>query len=534
MSSLCMGALHPLRRIFRSLRQKHEPPVLPNELWIEIFNALDNASLVAVSRVCREFNAQALPIYLDRFGISPAELRAGHLTIPVSHDYRDVLPTLQTAFFLPPIRRLTCTIVGQKKLAVIRNLTRLIGQQDTLQELHLTLYGDAFIAHGPHGKFIPRRIVQRDICRMLNCITPQGKTVIIAGDRLLVSASAPRKMWRVVRQAIAPPRGTRAKVRTAAGALKGRRSANSDLVLRTSGEIGSSLSRESLILDNLRSLHVVHAPSPGGWAVMVLDAASVTHLNLGPLPAQDWSQILPLLTLPSLVEFCMGRQTVYSTTQLHDIATEDLDPFLIRHPHIDRLQYFPQHPSLLTPAPTAQLSLDIFSSLTSLTTTPAHFLRIHRWNAPDSLAALTDLTFFAPTTISLTEATEGFTAVLRRLAHIAPPDTPTLQLRFPGRWIAPGLSPGLAIKCVASIFVLGGIPSDSVVLAAFLTPFESGLKSVELIPTRWTMFDHRRVVDELRRKLPWLERVSLVHVDSGTEVIPSRKAMKPGVKYLDK
>ncbi|KAJ7036065.1 hypothetical protein C8F04DRAFT_495409 [Mycena alexandri] len=532
MSSLCLSALRPLRRIFRSLRQKHKPPVLPNELWTEIFNALDNASLVAVSRVCREFNAHSLPIYLARHGISPAELRAGHLAIPESRDDRDVLPAVQTAFSLPPIRHLSCTIVGQRKLLVIRNLTRLIAQQRTLQEVHLTLYEEAFTAQGPKGKITSRRIVQRDICRMLNCITPQGKTLIIAADRLLVSGSARSKMWRVVKPTVAPPRGTRAKVRTAAVALKGRRSTKFDLVLCTVGEIRGTLRRESLILDALRSLHVAYAPLSGAWAVMVLDAASVTHLNLGSLIAEDWSQILPLLTLPSLVKFSMGRQTVYSATQLHDIATEELDPFLIRHPRIEHLEYFPQHPSLLNPVPPSQLSLPILSSLTSLTTTPAHFLRLHRWHAPNSFPTLTDLAFFAPTATLLTEATEAFTVVLRLLAHITPPEAATLRLRFPGVWIAP-LPPGLAINCVASLFVFGGFPSDSVVLAAFMTPFESRLKSVELMPTRWTTFNHMRVVDELRRKLPWLERVALVRVDSGKEVVPSRRGMRPGLKYDD-
>ncbi|KAJ7149658.1 hypothetical protein C8R46DRAFT_1044066 [Mycena filopes] len=568
---LCLGAHLPLRGILRSLRKKPQFPVLPIELWAEIFEVLDNASLVVVSRVCLDFNAHALPIYLSRHGIPSADLRAGKLTIPESRLGSDVLPALQTAFTLPPIHELSCIILGgPRRLAVIRNLTRLIAQQKALADVHLTLYEETFKAFDRKGKFIPRHVVQREVCRLLNCATPRGKTLVIAGDRLLVSGVAPPgKLWRVVRPMVAPARGRRAKIRTAALRLKlkARRAATDfDLTLTTVGEVRGAVRRESLVLDALRCLHVAYAPSPGAWATMVIDPASVMHLNLvGSLSAEDWEQVLPLLTLPNLVNFRVGRRPVYTATDLHDIACEDLDPFLLRHPRIQALEYFPQYPSLKAPAtlsvPKRALSLAVFPALTSLTTTPAHFLRLHA--PPNAFPTLTELIFFAPASTPLTQATEDFTAVLHLMATTRSPSasasgsdsnsdsdaptptpipTPILRLRLPSAWITLP-PPSLHVTRVFALLLYETAPTSlletpTATLAAFLAAFNPGLRRVELRPAGARTFAHLSVVDALRRELPWLghDAVSCARGDGAwTQRVPARgeRVLKSGLKYDD-
>jgi hypothetical protein len=137
---------------------------------------LDDAELVAVSRVSRAFNAHAIPIYLARHGMSLADLYSGTFIIP---GREDVFSVLQTAFFLPPVRKLSCAVFERNAFQIIRYLGLFLSQQTTLEEVHLTFYPrDLFLGYGPlYGpatkkKEITRRIMQREVCRLLNCVTP--------------------------------------------------------------------------------------------------------------------------------------------------------------------------------------------------------------------------------------------------------------------------------------------------------------------------------------------------------------------------
>ncbi|KAJ7851983.1 hypothetical protein B0H13DRAFT_2084636 [Mycena leptocephala] len=509
----CLGALYPLLRIpprsrWRKFEPLANPLALPSELWSEIFRVLDDdAALVAVSRVSRAFNAHAIPIYLARHGISTADLNSGTLRIPMN---QDVFGVLQTAFFLPPVRKLDCHVFGQRRFQIIRYLALLLSRQTTLEDVQLSFYAtDAFSGFGPKRKELPRRTVQREICRLLNCITPTGKALVITGDRILISGSAHGDAWRMVRPLVAPPRGIRAKARSAALAVKERKPARLDLVLNTLGEIRGTTLRDSLILDQLHYVHVTYAASPGQWAVVVLKGYCVERLNLIPsLTVADWLHVLPLLNLSGLQEFNMGRAAVDSAPELHDISMAELDAFLIRHTTIERLEYFPQLPIPLSPSRNFPLT---------------HFLHLH--HAPNSFRILVQLNLFAPASTPVARATAEFTELLKLLVGTNRVEGPGVCLCFPGAWLTP-LPAGLSIQCVTSLVIFGDFALDVAAIAEFLSPFEPGLRRVEFQPARRRTFEHLHLADELRRMVVWLQEVSCVRGGSKIRTMADPKTYK--------
>ncbi|KAJ7785433.1 hypothetical protein B0H14DRAFT_2958684, partial [Mycena olivaceomarginata] len=183
MTVLCLPRLPSLPRFsVRFLRKSQpEPLALPYELWSEIFKMLDNAMLVAVSRVSRAFNGHAIPIYLARHGMLPTDLRSG------------LLP---------------CVVLGSGARATDYALSSSIPlQQTALEEVqlmwNLSTRSDDW------------NTMQREICRLLNCVTPTGTTL--------------RSKW-------------------------------------------TSTIRCAL-------LHVKHAPLPSDWTLMVLNAHSVSAME---------------------------------------------------------------------------------------------------------------------------------------------------------------------------------------------------------------------------------------------------------------
>ncbi|KAJ7633835.1 hypothetical protein DFH06DRAFT_1303265 [Mycena polygramma] len=507
-------SLHPFRR------RKSRPAALPNELWSEIFLMLDTQELVVVSRVSRSFNADAIQIYLARQGIPPAVLNSGTLALSGfnSGSRQDIFPVLRTAFFLPPIRKFSCNVYGQRRFQTIRYLASFIGQQPALEDVKLTFFApDPFTGFGAKQKAIPRRTVQREICRLLNCVFPTGKALIVTPDRLIISGSARCHM---VRPLVAPPRGIRAKVRKTALAanLKRRKPTPLDVVLTTVGEIRGTTSRDEFVLDALRSVSVKYATSSDGWAVVILNSASITRLNLkSMLGASAWSRILPLLELSMLVELGMCSTTLYTgDPELHDIDMAELDAFLIRHVLLERLEYIPQLP--LSPITSSEVSLASLPHLKYLTTTPSHFLHLHR--TPNTLPTLIELVLLSPPSPLGDYAAKEFTAVLNLLAETI--QDPGFCLRFPLAWIS-SLPEDLTIQCISTLVMVGDFPLDVAALAKFAGQFTPGLKRVELQPARQRTFEHLRLVDELRHRLVRLEDVSC----SRPEWAPQRVSLHP-------
>ncbi|KAJ7448901.1 hypothetical protein FB451DRAFT_1288114 [Mycena latifolia] len=524
MNALRSLARRPVRRIrshpiWRKFRAPGNVQDLPNELWAEIFRMLENPGLLAVSRVNRAFNALAIPLYLARNTISQADLHAGMLQVPA---YLDILPVLRTAFSLPPIRNLTCNVYGSHRTQLIGFLRRFVAQHPSLQEIHLTFYASLFQSRGRFKAHTPKKI-----CRLLNDMTRNtGRALIIAGNRGLVSGAERGELWRVVRRVGGPPRGIRARIRT----VTKRTSRAKDVVLKTAGEIQGLMRRDSYILDVLLSIDITYSSSPDDWTVIALNAGVVDHFSLTPgLSAVDWARVLPSLNFRLLQGFSMGRPTGFGNPELRDVSAADLDAFLARHPRISRLEYVPQLPSASTLGPPT-LSLVSLPYLTSLTTTPAHFIHLH--SAPNTFPELIELVLFAPPSMPAEFAQRDFAEVLHLLAG-SDSGVHSLRMRFPGAWLAPHPT-DLRIECLAGILIFGEFALDAPALAEFLAPFEPGLKRIELHPTDGTMFERKRCVEQLQLQLPWLEDVSCSRAESRIQTISlSTKRQTISRKYSD-
>ncbi|KAJ7153994.1 hypothetical protein C8R43DRAFT_1001633 [Mycena crocata] len=516
-------------------RRRKFPLDLPNELWLEIFQMLDDPMLVTVSQVNHAFNALALPVYLSHHEMPLSLLSAGTLIIPSNRPH--TFAVLQTAVFLPPVRHLRCSDYGNDGFRNIRYLTRLISRQAALERVNLTFYGEILTAgYRAKPKHVPGRIMQREVMKLLNCMMPTGKTLILSGNRTLIISGAARKdMWRVVRRVI-PIRGFRAKLRGAAVALKMHRP--TEVVLRTVCELDGVVYRDWHTLDTFQSVDVNYSDSPAEWAVLVLSAGIISRFNISPtLTASDWAGVLPKISLPNLQELGMGPATVFD---LCDVNKADVDAFLIRHPHLLQLRYTPQLPDSNHLVPPSSL-LQSLLHLTHLTTTPAHFIHLHH-----SSLSLTELTLFEPASTP-GSADKDFPSVLRLLARNTQPKG--LRLCIPGAWITvpPAL---LSIRCVAILLLVGDFTLEVSALVAFLALFRDsgsgasddsdapeGLKKVELHPTNGRFFDRLRVVDALRRQLPWLAEVSCGRkqpkAGSPVQIVDPSKRVLSNVVYED-
>ncbi|KAJ7120595.1 hypothetical protein C8R43DRAFT_1151491 [Mycena crocata] len=488
MTILCLGALHP-PRLLRTRQRRQTTPELPNELWSEIFSMLDRPDLPAISRVNRVFNALAVPMYLATFGVSPAELADGALRIP---GYRpDVLAVVQTAFFLPPIRKLDCGISGDNKSSRIRFLKK-VEAQKSLQHLRLHCASDLLSPledspEDPNQKPASRITLQKD-------------TLIVTADGSFISGFEDGNLWQLVHQR-SSTRGIRAKLRKAATSIKSRtRSpAWTNLVLRASGEVKGTFQRKWCCLEHLYSLDVTYASPRDDWALLVLNARHIRRLNLtSPLTTSQWVHCLPLLELELLFEVEMGSTTTRESHELRDMPMADLDAFLTRHMHITRLQYIPELPLILPDVSPFTQAV----SLTHLTTTPAHFIHLHR--APNTFPQLEVLNLFGTPSTPLSQSKQQMMTVMGFLEQSAAQGVCT---RFPGAWISTP-SPDLRISTIESMLLFGDFELDLAAMSEYLAPFEPGLKRVEFHPKHAPIYERKQFVDALRSTLPaWLENI---------------------------
>ncbi|KAK7017702.1 F-box domain-containing protein [Favolaschia claudopus] len=490
---------------------------LPFELWLTIFHFLDVLALGAVCRVSRAFNICATPLYLQRLGMARADLNSGAFILPPD---TGVFPALRTACSLPPARRLACDISGSTKFQIMHYLRIFISKQTHLEDVDLRLpWKDDFTEGWKEGKKnLPRQVVQKEVCRLLNSIMPRGKTVLIVPDRVILNSSTRKQApsWRLIRRITAPPRGIRAKVRSATAVTK-RQPTTMDLILRTSScdPDGITTRSDSYALDALFTLNVRYAPahSPGDWSIAVFDSRNIKCLDLtSTLPVLDWHKVLPHLHLPDLEELSMGKAPAYSASELHDIGADTLDAFLIRHRGIERLEYYPQ-PSHRSDPLHSEFCFAFLDRLTHLTITPAHFIRLHV--APYTLPALTNLILFSPTSIATIDAADEFLLVLNLLALTNKDGNGQddgICLRFPGSWLSPP-PPDLSIECISSVIIAGDFILDVDDFVGFLAPFEPGLKMLEVQPAAKRTFQHIEFVDKLRGRVRWLDGITCLRTE---------------------
>ncbi|KAJ7253267.1 hypothetical protein C8J57DRAFT_1519564 [Mycena rebaudengoi] len=392
------------RRLRIRVGGSHPHPELPDDVWFEIFTCVQWDRELLVLSSC------------SLAGISAESLAVGVLTLPVSN--APTFSDLCTALYLPPIRKLTCTVWGP-----YRNFwdfplrRRFIRAHHTLEEFHIRFF----------------YISAREWCLLLNWICPPGKSLVISDKYAVIFNPEDGVRWRVVREAQAPVRGRMRKIATIA---KRKGLPAMDLILQGVCKIQGETRKESLRVDSILAVDIMHTPTPAGWSIVSLDAHVLRHFNLAQavLTSEDWVHTLPLITLPALLYFTMGLSRVYTGFE----AESSLDA----HP------LTPNHPiclSYLSP-----------TSPTSQQHAPAHFIYLN--GAPTTkFERLSKLMLFATTSVPLAQVQAEFTTVLRILSENTTGSN--ITLRIPGKWITPPSGPiepntehGVAVALCADPF----------------------------------------------------------------------------------
>ncbi|KAJ7052821.1 hypothetical protein C8F01DRAFT_1169002 [Mycena amicta] len=535
------AVLHALFACFPALRLSStpipNPLALPNELWTEIFIMLDTDDILRASRVSRTFNALAMPLYLGRFGIKQAAVRAGELEIL----HARLLPLLRTAFFLPPIRRLSCVVAMGGRYEIIRYLSCfLLGSPSSRDRLNIDfdrLNAFSGFDRGSHRLTLQRKM-QRALCVLLNACMPRSRSLVVfghTGRTILLDPTPPRSRrgpWRVVTQPMAPPHsGFRSRLRHAMHI--GRPAVVCDLTLLASFNCEGMVTRTSETVDDLRSIDVHYSVGRGGspWSVVILNAG-LTKIYKLPASIEDfvpdknltWDVVLLLLAFPNLLELQTTSGTPFGSamdqdTTLHEISVALMDDFLVRHPTIEQLEYLPQLPPLDNSLPLITLG---FTALTHLTTTAFHFVRA--FQDPECAPSLVQLRLLD---VASRPMMDDVFAGLLRILSLRKLETgcETMRLSMPAAWASLLLNTSVEepqLNTIDSVnllhlFDLHLRQNDSVEsllasLLALISLFDpTSLRILQLQPplsqVQHSSFLRLRVADALRVRADWLEDV---------------------------
>ncbi|KAJ7049193.1 hypothetical protein C8F01DRAFT_1184931 [Mycena amicta] len=554
------AVLHALFACFPALRLSStpipNPLALPNELWTEILIMLDTDDILRASRVNRTFNALAMPLYLARFGIKQAAVRAGELEII----HARLLPLLRTAFFLPPITRLSCVVAMGGRHEIIRYLSHfLLGSPSSRDRLHIDFDGLNAFSGFDRGsqRLTPQRKMQRALCVLLNAVRPRSRSLVVfghTGRTILLDPTPPRHRhgpWRVITQPMPPPHsGFRPRLRHALHI--GRPAVVRDLTLLASFGCEGIVTQTSETVDDLRSIDVHYSVGRGGspWSVVILNAG-LTKIYKLPASIEDfvpdknltWDDVLPLLAFPNLLELQMTSGTPFGSatdqdTPLHEISVALMDDFLVRHPTIEQLEYLPQLPPLDNSLPSTTLG---FTALTHLTTTAFHFVRA--FQDPECAPSLVQLRLLDIASRPI--ADDVFFGLLHILSlRKLEAGCETMRLSMPAGWAFLLLNTSVEepqLNTIDSVNLLHlfdlhlreneSVESLITSLLALISLFDpTSLRIVQLQPPLSQPASSLclRVADPLRVRADWLEDVVCIR-ERTTGFVTQRQKSKSGI-----
>ncbi|KAJ7049311.1 hypothetical protein C8F01DRAFT_1183888 [Mycena amicta] len=498
------------------------PLALSNELWTEIFIMLDTDDILRASRVNRTFNALAMPLYLARFGIKQAAVRAGELEIL----HARLLPLLRTA-------RLSCVVAMGGRYEIIRYLSHfLLGSPSSRDRLHIDFDGLNAFSGFDRGsqRLTPQRKMQRALCVLLNAVRPRSRSLVVfghTGRTILLDPTPPRHRhgpWRVITQPMPPPHsGFRPRLRHA---------------MHIGRPAVGMVTRTSETVDDLR-VGLGGAP----WSVIYKLPASIE--DFVPDKNLTWDDVLPLLAFPNLLELQMTSGTPFSSamdqdTPLHEISVALMDDFLARHPTIEQLEYLPQLPPLDDSLPPTTLG---FTALTHLTTTAFHFVRA--FQDAECAPSLVQLRLLD---VASRPMTDDVFAGLLRILSLRKLETgcETIRLSMPAAWASLLLNTSVEepqLNTIDSVnllhlFDLHLRQNDSVEsllasLLALISLFDpTSLRILQLQPplsqVQHSSFLRMRVADALRVRADWLKDVICIR-ERATGFVTQRQKSKSGI-----
>ena len=121
---------------------------LPNELLLDIFQDLDDASVFHVGKICRRLNQVAMPLLLAREGLTDPSVCT--VLRPYHEDYHDSLSALSVNFSIRSIDNLSCIledVTAADYSATIFSLTRsverinhLVARLTFVNTFHITFF----------------------------------------------------------------------------------------------------------------------------------------------------------------------------------------------------------------------------------------------------------------------------------------------------------------------------------------------------------------------------------------------------------
>lgn len=333
------STLYPRRRAQRSSPPPEDRPKLvdlPNEIFPQIFTYLDELALFRVSRLTRRLNDLALYELVCRHEIPGApQAISGALAVSSFAAIR----AFRLALPVAPLEQLLCTFSGDATMSDLHELQSTVHALPRIRELSIDFGEDLLGSHREeleavemgHWQVddlvdddecfvrIPNERISTFIKHLIYSVSQHSTAVmIVTRDGLLVSKPQHVIRWKLHVDLDAEEWG-------ASSGSPGR-SSSIELPDGPHKDWPYLRSCETLTAQNPFS-----APGFRAWSIVTVNASTIVTLNLSlPLRPDDWSSILPGITLPNLAS------AIISAKQL---SIHDSTLFLNRHPAVVCLSY---------------------------------------------------------------------------------------------------------------------------------------------------------------------------------------------------
>ncbi|KAJ7493655.1 hypothetical protein FB451DRAFT_1490905 [Mycena latifolia] len=312
--------------------------IVPLEVWDIVFHELADTDLLRAAVVCRAFNTLCISIHLGRYNNSAVSLASGKLST-----FSHIIPRLQLSY-RPEITQLVCHFWSAGVYQNLVSLRDLIKRSNTLREIILTFSGDLFNAH----RFAQRTPysqldVLRLFCTMLSTMASKapGPVIVAFPDGLFTCRAKDITSWRLDLLQFNSGMRPHVLIERMGRAFRSTPPAFSWTTIRLhNGK--TSRGRALTKIHSVNVLSVQHDNGPGpfrSYSIIIFNISYITSISLyrcDDIPPEQWTAILPNLTLPALQEFIVATDGIEPTI---------LGEFLVRHEKLEKFDYCPWPPN---------------------------------------------------------------------------------------------------------------------------------------------------------------------------------------------
>ncbi|KAJ7493627.1 hypothetical protein FB451DRAFT_1387787 [Mycena latifolia] len=319
--------------------------ILPLEIWDIVFHELTDTYLLRAAAVCRAFNTLCISIYLARYNNSAESLASGKLSTSSS-----IIPRLQLSY-RPEITQLLCHFWSIGVYEYLMSLRDLIKRSNSLREIILTFSVDVFNAyHFAQRTPYSQSDILRSFCTMLSTMAAKapGPVFVAFPDGLFTCRAKDIASWRLdlfqFNSGMKPHvliERMRLAFRSMWPAYPWTPPAYPWTTVRLhNGKTSSQRPLTKIYTVNVLSVQHDNGPGPfPSYSIVIFNISYITSISLyrrDDIPPEQWTAILPNLTLPAL-------QTLI-------VATDGIEPtilgeFLVRHEKLRKFEYCPWPPN---------------------------------------------------------------------------------------------------------------------------------------------------------------------------------------------